>query len=607
MADIIHLLPDSVANQIAAGEVIQRPSSVIKELLENSVDAGARRIDVSVVDAGRTSIQVIDDGKGMSETDARLAFERHATSKITQAEDLFSLTTMGFRGEALPSIAAVAQVVLRTHAADSELGTCLTIEGGRVVSQEIDNCPVGSNFMVQNLFYNVPARRKFLKSNQTELSNIIQEFERVALVNPHLHFTFTHNDHLMTTLLPESHKQRIGALFGKKVGEQLLSVDVDTSLCSLHGYVGKPEAARKKGARQFFFINGRYMRHPYFHKAVQEAFEGLIQPTEQVPYFLFMQVEPATIDVNIHPTKTEIKFENELAIWQIILAAVKESLGRFNAVPTIDFDVEGKPQDIPVYNPASSKASPVSAPRINVDEGYNPFKNSSVQRREVPRDWQMLYPDEHDNSLVVPPSQGNDTFDEQMGISDIERSAQHYQYRGQYIVTEVRSGLMIVDQHRAHTRILYNKYRNFLSGQPAPSQGLLFPELVQFSMSDAPLLEEIQDELRTLGFEFSSLGGGSYSVQGIPAGVEGIEPRQLLADIIETLKEGGQKMEDELHHRMALAMAQDAAIPVGNVLTQQEMENLVDELFQQSEPNYAPDGKTIVTILPHETLEKLFR
>ena len=607
MADIIHLLPDSVANQIAAGEVIQRPSSVIKELLENSVDAGARRIDVSVVDAGRTSIQVIDDGKGMSETDARLAFERHATSKITQAEDLFSLTTMGFRGEALPSIAAVAQVVLRTHAADSELGTCLTIEGGRVVSQEIDNCPVGSNFMVQNLFYNVPARRKFLKSNQTELSNIIQEFERVALVNPHLHFTFTHNDHLMTTLLPESHKQRIGALFGKKVGEQLLSVDVDTSLCSLHGYVGKPEAARKKGARQFFFINGRYMRHPYFHKAVQEAFEGLIQPTEQVPYFLFMQVEPATIDVNIHPTKTEIKFENELAIWQIILAAVKESLGRFNAVPTIDFDVEGKPQDIPVYNPASSKASPVSAPRINVDEGYNPFKNSSVQRREVPRDWQMLYPDEHDDSLVVPPSQGSDTFDEQMGISDIERSAQHYQYRGQYIVTEVRSGLMIVDQHRAHTRILYNKYRNFLSGQPAPSQGLLFPELVQFSMSDAPLLEEIQDELRTLGFEFSSLGGGSYSVQGIPAGVEGIEPRQLLTDIIETLKEGGQKMEDELHHRMALAMAQDAAIPIGNVLTQQEMENLVDELFQQSEPNYAPDGKTIVTILPHETLEKLFR
>lgn len=607
MADIIHLLPDSVANQIAAGEVIQRPSSVIKELLENSVDAGARRIDVSVVDAGRTSIQVIDDGKGMSETDARLAFERHATSKITQAEDLFSLTTMGFRGEALPSIAAVAQVVLRTHAADSELGTCLTIEGGRVVSQEIDNCPVGSNFMVQNLFYNVPARRKFLKSNQTELSNIIQEFERVALVNPHLHFTFTHNDHLMTTLLPESHKQRIGALFGKKVGEQLLSVDVDTSLCSLHGYVGKPEAARKKGARQFFFINGRYMRHPYFHKAVQEAFEGLIQPTEQVPYFLFMQVEPATIDVNIHPTKTEIKFENELAIWQIILAAVKESLGRFNAVPTIDFDVEGKPQDIPVYNPASSKASPVSAPRINVDEGYNPFKNSSIQRREVPRDWQMLYPDEHDDSLVVPPSRGSDTFDEQMGISDIERSAQHYQYRGQYIVTEVRSGLMIVDQHRAHTRILYNKYRNFLSGQPAPSQGLLFPELVQFSMSDAPLLEEIQDELRTLGFEFSSLGGGSYSIQGIPAGVEGIEPRQLLTDIIETLKEGGQKMEDELHHRMALAMAQDAAIPVGNVLTQQEMENLVDELFQQSEPNYAPDGKTIVTILPHETLEKLFR
>ena len=368
MADIIHLLPDSVANQIAAGEVIQRPSSVIKELLENSVDAGARRIDVVVVDAGRTSIQVIDDGKGMSETDARLAFERHATSKISQASDLFSLTTMGFRGEALPSIAAVSQVTLRTHAADAELGTCLTIEGGRVVSQEVDNCPVGCNFLVQNLFYNVPARRKFLKSNQTELSNIIQEFERVALVNPNLHFTFTHNDHLMTTLLPESHKQRIATLFGKKLGEQLLSVDVDTTLCTLHGFVGKPESARKKGVRQFFFINGRYMRHPYFHKAVQEAFEGLIQPTEQVPYILYMQVDPSSIDVNIHPTKTEIKFENEQAIWQILMAAVKEALGRFNAVPIIDFDVDGRPKNIPVYNPSFPKDKYASPPKVNIDQ-----------------------------------------------------------------------------------------------------------------------------------------------------------------------------------------------------------------------------------------------
>ncbi len=609
MADIIHLLPDSVANQIAAGEVIQRPSSVIKELLENSVDAGARRIDVVVVDAGRTSIQVIDDGKGMSETDARLAFERHATSKISQASDLFSLTTMGFRGEALPSIAAVSQVTLRTHAADAELGTCLTIEGGRVVSQEVDNCPVGCNFLVQNLFYNVPARRKFLKSNQTELSNIIQEFERVALVNPNLHFTFTHNDHLMTTLLPESHKQRIATLFGKKLGEQLLSVDVDTTLCTLHGFVGKPESARKKGVRQFFFINGRYMRHPYFHKAVQEAFEGLIQPTEQVPYILYMQVDPSSIDVNIHPTKTEIKFENEQAIWQILMAAVKEALGRFNAVPIIDFDVDGRPKNIPVYNPSFPKDKYASPPKVNIDHTYNPFRNTDSRHKDVPIDWQQLYPvpDPSKEDGVSNPQESTALFDDQLNLSDIERSALHYQYRGQYIVTEVRSGLMVIDQHRAHTRILYNRYKAQLNGQPSSSQGLLFPELIQFPMSDAPLLEEIQDELHALGFEMSSLGGGSYSVQGMPAGFEGVDPRRLLDDIVETLKVSGQHMEDELHHRMALAMARDAAIPVGGVLTQPEMENLVDELFQQDEPNYTPDGKVIVAIFPHEALEKLFK
>ena len=608
MADIIHLLPDSVANQIAAGEVIQRPSSVIKELLENAVDAGARRIDVSVVDAGRTSIQVIDDGKGMSETDARLAFERHATSKIMQASDLFSLTTMGFRGEALPSIAAVSQVTLRTRAADSELGTCLTIEGGKVVSQEVDACPAGSNFLVQNLFFNVPARRKFLKSNQTELSNVIQEFERVALANPDIHFTFTHNDHLMTTLLPESQKQRIATLFGKKVGEQLLDLDVDTTLCSLHGFVGKPESARKKGAKQFFFINGRFMRHPYFHKAVQEAFEGLLQPLEQVPYFLYMQVEPSTIDVNIHPTKTEIKFENEVAIWQIIMAAVKESLGRFHAVPTIEFDTEGCPTDIPVYNPFGGKPVPVTPPRTIVNTDYNPFRTNAPRREEVPDGWETLYKvSSSPRPSNLPLSFTEDSSEGNLKLTDIERSALHYQYRGQYIITEVRSGLMIIDQHRAHARILYNRYRKQLDGQPASSQGLLFPELAQFSMADAALVEEILDNLRLLGFDIASLGGGSYTIQGMPAGFEGIEPKELLRDIIENLKAKGQGLEDELHHRMALAMSRNAAIPIGGVLTQQEMENLVDELFQQDTPNYTPDGKVVVAIFPHENLEKLFK
>ena len=604
MADIIHLLPDSVANQIAAGEVIQRPASVIKELLENAVDAGARRIDVVVVDAGRTSIQVIDDGCGMSETDARLAFERHATSKIRQASDLFSLTTMGFRGEALPSIAAVSQVTLRTHLAGAELGTCLNIEGGHVVSQEVDNCAVGSSFLVQNLFYNVPARRKFLKSNQTELSNIMQEFERVALVNPGIHFTFTHDEHTLVTLPPESRKQRIATLFGKKLGEQLLDVDVETTLCTISGFVGKPESARKKGARQFFYINGRYMRHPYFHKAVQEAFAELVQVGEQVPYFLFMNVEPSTIDVNIHPTKTEIKFENELAIWQIILAAVKESLGRFHAIPTIEFDTEGLPGSMPVYNPAVTRPEQIPQPHTSVNPDYNPFNDGHIRRNPVPTEWKTLY-----EGLDVPstPDVPEDTMGQSLAFTDIERSVQHYQYRGQYIVTEVRSGLMFIDQHRAHVRVLYNRYREQLKGQGATTQGLLFPDLVQFPMSDVPLLESIQDDLRALGFDISSLGGGSYNVQGIPAGFETMEPRQLLVDIVESLKLKEQGMSDELHHRMALTLARNAAIPVGQALSQQEMENLVEQLFQLSEPNYTPDGRIVVVIYPHDNLEKLFR
>ena len=620
--DIIHLLPDSVANQIAAGEVIQRPSSVIKELLENAVDAAARRIEVVVVDAGRTSIQVIDDGKGMSETDARLAFERHATSKITEAADLFSLTTMGFRGEALPSIAAVSQVTLRTRTPQSELGTCLTIEGGRVVAQELDNCPAGANFMVQNLFFNVPARRKFLKSNQTELSNIIQEFERVALVNPDIYFTLTHNAHVLTTLMPESQKQRIASLFGKRVGEQLLSVDVDTTLCSLHGFVGRPDSARRKGARQFFYVNGRYMRHPYFHKAVQEAFEELIPATDQVPYFLFLQVDPTTIDVNIHPTKTEIKFENETAIWQIILAGIRESLGRFNAIPSIDFDTEGRPGDIPVYNPVSKPAAtPMPCPTL--DTGYNPFRSPSGYRPPVPADWQQLYPSGPLDSTSQTSISGKSIslMGELEGASNeeseaTERSIHHYQYRGQYIVTEVRSGLMFIDQHRAHIRILYNRYREQLSGQPSASQGLLFPEVVQFPMSEAALVEEIQDELHTLGFDISSLGGGSYSIQGLPVGFDGVNPQHLLSDIVENLKLHGRaedetpssvSLGEELHHRMALTMARNAAIPIGGVLSPQEMETMVDELFQQSEPNYTPDGRTIVAIFPHENLVKLFK
>lgn len=614
VADIIHLLPDSVANQIAAGEVVQRPASVVKELMENAIDAGAKSIDLLIVDAGRTSIQVIDDGKGMSETDARLAFERHATSKITTAEDLFSLTTMGFRGEALPSIAAVAQVTVRTHTADSELGTCLSIEGGHVVSQEADNCPAGTNIMVQNLFYNVPARRKFLKSNQTELSRIIQEFEKVALVNPQVRLTFSHNGTPQVTLPVESLKQRIVSLFGKKMSEQLLGVNVETTLCHISGYVGKPESARKKGALQYFFINGRYMRHPYFHKAVLDAFDQLIPPTEQMPYFLYFQVDPSTIDVNIHPTKTEIKFENEGAIWQILLAAVREALGRFNAVPTIEFDVKGRPVDIPVYNADRKDEHVPSMPRVAYDTSYNPFKEHSNAKKPVPSDWMDLYvpriPSQDAGKNVLPENASSMPLDNDatpLNLTEVERSAQHYQYRGQYIVTEVRSGLMFINQHRAHARILYNRYREQMKGRPGASQGLLFPELVQLPVSDVPLVEGMQEQLRNLGFDITPLGGGSYSIQGMPAGLDGISPSSLFQELLDTMKGKGQGVEDDVQHRMALVVARRVAIPSGQILTQQEMENIVEELFQQTTPNYTPDGKVIVAIYPHESLEKMFK
>lgn len=478
MSDIIQLLPDSVANQIAAGEVIQRPASVIKELVENAIDAGATSINVLVVDAGRTSIQVIDNGKGMSETDARLSFERHATSKIRKADDLFSLHTMGFRGEALASIAAVAQIELKTRMANDDLGTHLSISGSRFTNQEPCSCPVGSNFLVENLFFNVPARRKFLKSNTTELNNIINAFERIVLVYPHIAFTLYSNGTELFNLRSCNYRQRIVEVFGKRLNQDLLSIDVDTSLCHIHGFVGKPESARKKTPQQYFFVNERYMKHPYFHKAVITAFDRLIPQGEQIPYFLYFEVPPTNIDVNIHPTKTEIKFENEQAIWQILLAAVKEAVGRFNDIPSIDFDTEGKP-DIPVFDPHSG----TKAPKVEINPSFNPFKQTAQpQKPSVPEGWAELYSgldgnaeirqsklfEQDDLDVNTPPT------DESLIISSAstastnesmieEKSPSHYQYKGSYIMTAVKSGLMIIDQHRAHIRILFEEYLRQLS------------------------------------------------------------------------------------------------------------------------------------------------
>ena len=623
MSDIIRLLPDSVANQIAAGEVIQRPASVIKELVENAVDAGAKHIDVLVTDAGKTSIQVIDDGKGMSETDARLAFERHATSKIREAADLFALRTMGFRGEALASIAAVAQVELRTCQEGEDLGTPLCISGSKVESQETVVCPKGSNFQVKNLFFNIPARRKFLKSNQTELSNILTEFERIALVNPDVSFTLHHNGTEMLNLPAIQLKQRIMGVFGKKINQELLSVNVDTTMVRISGFVGRPETSRKKGARQYFFVNGRYMRHPYFHKAVMDAYEQLVPTGEQVSYFLYFEVEPANIDVNIHPTKTEIKFENEQAIWQILSAAIKESLGKFNAVPSIDFDTEGMP-DIPAFE--NSPYSGLQMPKTTYNPEYNPFNTSSSSpsyTRQDAKGWDKFYegleqqsspasafsyPDDGDYFVEQPQEEQNPTLYGQMEESaSAETSAQHYQYKGHYIMTSVKSGLMVIDQHRAHVRILYDRYLSQIASRQGASQGMLFPDIVQFSASEIPVLQSIMDDLSYLGFELTDLGGGSYAINGVPAGIEGLQPIELVQNMVHTAIEKGCKVKEEIQSMLALSLAKAAAIVQGQVLSNEEMNHLVDELLTSTSPNYTPDGKPVLVVIQEDELEKLFK
>lgn len=626
MSDIIRLLPDSVANQIAAGEVIQRPASVIKELVENAIDAGAQHIDVLVTDAGKSSIQVIDDGKGMSETDARLSFERHATSKIREAADLFALRTMGFRGEALASIAAVAQVELRTCVEGEELGTKLVIAGSKVESQEAISCPKGSNFCVKNLFFNVPARRKFLKSNQTELSNILTEFERIALVNPNVSFTLYHNDAELFNLPAIQLRQRIMGVFGKKINQDLLSLDVDTTMVRISGFVARPESARKKGARQYFFVNGRYMRHPYFHKAIMDAYEHLIPVGEQVSYFIYFDVDPGNIDVNIHPTKTEIKFENEQAIWQILAAAVKETLGKFNAVPSIDFDTEGMP-DIPAFE--SSPYAGIQPPKTTYNPDYNPFNTSAVPpssySSKPSRDWEQLYEglEHHSSAQHIQKSYPDDgdyftavsmeqpvtptLYDHSEEAAMGEKSSQHYQFKGRFILTSVKSGLMIIDQQRAHIRILYYQYLEQITRRQGASQGMLFPDIVQFPVSEVPVLQEIMEDLSYLGFELTDLGGGSYAINGIPSGIEGLNPVELIQSMVHTAMEKGGKVKEEVQSNLALTLAKAAAIVPGQVLTNEEMNGLVDGLFAVATPNYTPDGKTVLSVLQEDELEKLFK
>lgn len=595
--DIIHILPQAVSNQLSAEELIQRPSSVIKELMENALDAGSSRIDVYVSNAGLDSIQVLDNGKGMSSNDALLAFERHATSKINGIDDLTRLRTMGFRGVALSCIAAVSEVRMQTCTPGDEVGTRIDFAGGKFVSQEPCMCQVGTNIDVRNLFYNAGNKRRFLKSNNTELRNIKEEFLHIALVNPSVNFTLSSDGNLIWNLqATQSSRQRIRDLFSKSLSEKLLDVSVDSNIARITGYVGRPESAVKTKPQQYLFVNGRFIRHAYFSKAVQEAFEHMIPAGEQVPFFLFIDVDPSEIDVNLSPTKTEIKFNNDSDIFRLILVGIKEALGKFDAVPNIDF-TKAKDFEIPVYNKTQS---PIASPTIKVDSNYDPFKPAATSK-----DWSRLY----DNLLKQTDEKAEVKEDNLFGenrLPEDEISTHYYQYKGQYIIVASRSGLMIVDQHRAHIRVLYDKYIRQITNRPAATQGCLFPDLIEVTAQEQELMETILPDLQHIGFDIVSLGTGSYSLNGVPADVDAASAKKIIQEILNSLQEGVEKDAEEYRKSIALSMAQQTSIVTGQALSSEEMDSLMSSLLQSSNPNSTPNGKTIIKVITDYELSKLF-
>lgn len=608
ISDVIQLLPDSVANQIAAGEVIQRPASVIKELVENAIDAGATDICINVKDGGRTLIQVIDNGCGMSPKDARMAFERHATSKITSAMDLYSLHTMGFRGEALPSIAAVAQIELRTMRHGDSIGTKLEISESHFEGQQPDACQPGTNISVKNLFFHMPARRKFLKKDSVELGHIIHEFERLALVNTHVDFSLYHNDTVLHQFKGGTLKQRIAALFGKNVENHIAPISTETSLVKIEGFIGMPSGAKKRGALQYLFVNGRNMRHPFFHKAILKCYEQLIAPDSQPSYFINFEVDPSTIDVNIHPQKHEIKFEHEAAIWQILIAAVRETLGRNQVNGALDFDSDEAPE-IPLFEPQSN----VGAPEEIVDEDYNPFRAASDnpprqsytsssynwnQNNQVPKDWDKLY--ENFNR------QRNDAFlDFAEPELETKPTTPCFQLQNSYIVTSSQQGLMVISQRRAHIRILFERYMALLDKGDMASQKLIFPEDFEISAAQSAVLEAVLPQLSTIGFELQQNGATNWSILSSPAAVEGVSPVELLLAIIDDIPSDVLDRK-ALQQPLALSMARSAAVKGGRQLSDAEMESVVADLFRCSEPSYTPEGLPVMFIVDNNEISRRF-
>ncbi len=629
MSNVIQLLPDSVANQIAAGEVIQRPASVIKELMENALDAGATEIKVVVKEAGRTLIQVIDNGCGMTETDARMAFERHATSKIKEANDLFALRTMGFRGEALASIAAVAQVELFTRRAEDELGTSIAIAASRIERQESVQCSCGTQFLVKNLFYNIPARRRFLKSNNAELRHIVNEFLRIVLANPAAAFTLIHNDSVMYALAAGNLRQRVAAIVGKNLNAQLIPVDTETSIVHIHGFIGTPQTAKKSNGEQYFFVNNRFMKHPYLHRAVMEAYQNLITADTVPAYYIFLDVDPQIIDVNIHPTKTEIKFEDERIVWQLLVAAVRESLGKFNVVPSIDFDTADA-----IEIPSTRDGSDFKAPNIQLTPYYNPFEEEKngykpcyTNNTNTINNWERLYSGfenqaySHENDMP----RNSETFFSLISVDDNSEPVQQtilpantddkplntirfFQLKNRYILTSAKSGLMMIDQKRAHERILFEEYMKIVASHRTISQKLLFPEELHYSNEDAVLVREMMNELKEVGLVLEQLNDeGSFRVISVPSQLSGISAATLIDGLLYDYKNGVIDAQGSVKEQMVRSMAAQGAIPYGRYLANEEMSDLFDRLFACETPNYSPSGKPVIAIIDSLDLESRFK
>jgi DNA mismatch repair protein MutL len=618
MTDIIRLLPDVVANQIAAGEVVQRPASAVKELLENAIDSHASNIRLIIKDAGKSLIQVIDDGIGMSETDARLSFERHATSKIRETEDLFQIRTLGFRGEALASIAAVAQVEMKSKRREDELGTEILIEGSKIKSQSPCPCPNGTSIAVKNLFFNVPARRNFLKSDTAENNHILEEFFRIALVNQDTNLSFFNNGKQQYQLTAVNLKQRIAQLFGQVFAERLVNIGAETDLVTIKGFIGKPEFARKTRGEQYFFVNNRYFRHPFFHHAVDNAYRDLMPANHFPTYFIFFEIDPSHIDVNIHPTKTEIKLLNDKVIYSLLYSAVKQGLGRFSLTPSIDFDVE------PSMDLRTRKDSdPVIPPQIKINPDYNPFNPQpprpdplkTSRDRSNRENWEILYqptddPQSAARSMMTPATQAGLT-DNNMPVSeqDMQEGRKPFQLRGGYIVTTVKSGLLLIDPQRAHERILYEQFLSSMERQEPCTQHELFPHPVNLSPQDAKLLHDILPDLRMMGFEIeeSRTHASGFIVSGVPNLYVNEEVQQVIEMLLENYKSSGAEVRTDQKTRIAHALARSVAMKPGKNLNPEEMNWLVDQLFSCLNPETSPSGKTVLSILSLDELERRFK